>query len=268
MNMQKLAFKRFFVLLLSGTISFLSLAQNDYTVLKVYGSITYKKLDRELAKGDQYKEKDVLIFKTDDSRAAVINPEKGRLMITKSANSSTSGVNFVPGLSNVSTRGMNVTTLSDLENEFAGEYLLLNKVKVVISKTNFPLSDETFFYIKYKYNNEEINKKLGFNSDTLIIDKNELLTVDGKAINPGETGDMKIYYYKNKNSILICDFITVFPDKTDLQNEISLIIDSYKNKESKFVYDEIKAYIIENYGKPNDYDLKNWLKSAFRFPDF
>ena len=257
--------KAIYVLLFSSLLTFLCSAQNDYTVLKVYGTITYKKLDRELAKGDQFKDKDVLIFKTTESRAAVISPEKGRLMITKSNSNDASGMNFVPGLSNISTRGGSINTLMDLENEFAGEYLLLNIAKINVGKTNFPQNEESFFYIKYKYNNEEINKKLAFSGDTLIINVNELLQVDGKPIQLGETSDMKLYYLKDKNSTLICDFIAIFPDKKALLNEITIILNTYTNKESKYLYNEIKSYITEFYGKPNDFDLRNWLKVNLNF---
>ena len=173
------------IFLLSGIILSDGIAQNDYTVLKVYGGITYKKLDRDLLKGDQIKDKDVLIFKTNDSRAAVISPEKGRLMITKSNTGGVSDVNFVPGLSNISTRGSGVNSLTDLENEFTGHYLLLNHAEIPITKSLYPQNDESFFYIKYIFNNEEINKKLAYRGDTLVIDVTELLQVDGKPIQLG-----------------------------------------------------------------------------------
>ena len=256
---------RLFLFLSLGVMTSMSFAQNDYTVIKVYGTITYKKLDRYLIKGDQFKDKEILIFKTNDSRAAVISPEKGRLMITNSSNNGTSGMNFVPGLSNISTRSININSIYDIENEFSGQYLLLNRAKIPISKNLYPQNDESFFFIKYTFNKEEINKKLNFSGDTLVIDVKELLQVDGKPIQLADNSQMKLYYYKNKSSELICEFTAVMPDKEALQKEIAIIVNTYTNKESKFVFDEIKAYLTEFYGKPNDFDLNNWLKSVFLF---
>ena len=53
-------------------------AQADYKVIKVNGSIVYVRTGSSMAEGDVFAEDEDLDFATPNSRAAVINPEKGR----------------------------------------------------------------------------------------------------------------------------------------------------------------------------------------------
>lgn len=262
--MKKSIISRLFILLSLVVITTFGFAQSGYTVIKVYGSINSKKLARNLVSGDQFYDKEVLVFKTNDARAAVVHPEKGRLMITNTLNSNASDVNYVPGLSNIRTRGI-ITSRLDIENEFKGKYLLLNNARIPINNELFPQSAETFFFVKYKVGEEEINKKFAFSGDTLIIDEKELLLVDGKPVKLAEINPMKLYYFKDLTSELISEFTLLLPDKLVLQKEVANIINTYKTKEHKFVFDEIMAYLTEYYGKPNEADLTNWLFATFKF---
>jgi hypothetical protein len=84
------------------------------------------------------------------------------------------------------------------------------------------------------YNKEAINKKLRFADDTLIIDSKELQRIDEKPVKHEEITEMELYYYHDNTSTHICNFTVVIPDKENLKNEISVIIDTYKNKDKKF----------------------------------
>jgi len=250
---------------IAGVIAFLFAgiltlkAQGDYTVIKVYGNIMLKKDNKNLTQGDRFSDKDVLIFQSKESKAAVVHPEKGRLMLTEASGGGKA--NFVPAMSNVSTRGVNVTTASDLVNEFQGSYIFFNQVKLKVNSKSYPLSEQSFFFIRYKYKGEEINKKLAYSSDTVVIDKNELLKVDGKAVEASVIVEMKLYFMNNKKSTYICTFNPVFPDMASLQKEIEIISQTMNNKDKIFLLDEIEAYLLENYGKFDKTDLRCWLNT-------
>lgn len=234
-------------------------AQSDYTVIKVYGDILLKKDNRSLNQGDRFSDKDVLVFRTTESKAAVVHPEKGRLIISEASGGSKS--NFVPAMSNVSTRGVNVTTASDLINEFKGNYIFFNKVNLKVNPNLFPLGENSFFFIRYTYEGETINKRLGYTSDTVIINKDELLRVDGTPVDAKQISEMKLFFMKDKKTSFICAFNPVFPEMELLKKEIQIIAQTLSSKDKLFLIDEIEAYLIENYGKFDKTDLRVWLNT-------
>jgi len=230
---------------------FTNLFSQNYKVIKVDGNILYKKNDNPLKKGNSFGEGEEFLFKTSNSRAAVIRPGKGRFILKPdNSNLAYAKANLAPAMSNMSSRAGALVNKVDLENYFKGKYVIIDKVKLKISKTEFPMDDKHFFYISYKYKGEDVNKKLTNIDDTLIIDRKELLTVDKKPIpNPNIT-DMKIN--------------PVFPDVPALKEEVQMIIDSFSDKSKSVKVKEVTSYINDFYGKPDKENLEFWLKAQFK----
>lgn len=254
-----------FVVLIFTTSFINSFAQLNYRVIKVKGSIVILESGESLLLGTVFSDNDKLHFKTANSLAAVINPQKGRFLITPEnkddfANSKT---NFLPAMSNISSRGGSIINMNDMQNHFKGNYVVLYKSALQINSEKYPMNEKQFFFLRYKYLDEEINKKLGFSNDTLIIDRETLYTVDGKPIpNPDDTG-IKLFYRKGNESVLISEFNLIFPDNDELKREVSIILDEFINKSSEKKVNEVTSYINEYYGKPNQDNLKVWLKENF-----
>jgi len=246
---------------------FTNLFSQNYKVIKVDGNILYKKNDNPLKKGSSFSEGEEFLFKTSNSRAAVIRPGKGRFILKPdNSNLAYAKANLAPAMSNMSSRAGALVNKVDLENYFKGKYVIIDKVKLKISKTEFPMDDKHFFYISYKYKGENVPKKLSYVNDTLIIDRQELLTVDGKAIpNPNIT-DMKIVYRDataNSNTT-ISSFNPVFPDVEMLKEEVQMILDSFADEKKSQKINEVTSYINDFYGKPDKENLEFWLKSQFK----
>ena len=239
-------------------------AQSNYTVIKVYGNISLQKSKKELSQGDQFSEKDVLVFRDEESKAVVINSAKGRFFITPpSSTNLASKSSFVPAMSNVSSRSGGLISIIDLKNYFDGNFLILNRIKININHELFPMNDTSFFFLRYVYKGEIINKKLDFMGDSLLIDKEALFTVDGKPIPNPDISDMKLYYYSSKQAALINEFEPVFPDMDALKIEIKLILSVLEGKSSEEKMDEIISYLNENYGKSNRENVVSWMKKNF-----
>ena len=153
-------------------------AQDKFTVIKVSGSILIQSTGSALGIGTAFSQNEDLLFKIPESRAAVINPKRGRFLLTSNNMSEfkDSKSNFLPATGNISARGSdNILNANDLTTFFEGNFVVFDKVKIKISPAFFPMNAQKYFYIRYLYKNETINKKLAYNSDTLIINKNELL---------------------------------------------------------------------------------------------
>jgi len=240
-------------------------AQSTYTVIKVFGGIQYKTTKKAMTQGDKYSSGDALIFDNSDAKAAVVNKEKGRFMITPPASGKLDAPpNFVPAMGNVSMRAGLLNNSLEVKNHFSGNYLILNKVFIKISSQTYPMSDTTFFYMTYTYKGEQINKKLAFTSDSLIIERSTLFTVDGSPIPNPDLSVMRLYYLSNNKASFISEFNPVFPDLNALKAEISVLLHEISDKNYQEKLDEVLAYLNEFYGKPNIENVKEWLHNEFK----
>jgi hypothetical protein len=257
-----------YVLILSFS-SYSILAQDKFTVIKVSGNIVIQSSGSELGIGTAFGQNEDLLFKSNESRAAVINPKRGRYLLTSNnvLEFRNSKSNFLPASGKVSARGVsNILNINDLQKYFEGNYVIFDKIKIKISPAAFPMEEKKYFYLRYNYKSETINKKLKYNADTLIINKDELLTIDGKQIPNPEITEMKLMYMEEGEKYVstpICVFTPIFPDFEQLKKEVQIIIDQMKDKSYDEKINEISAYVNDFYGKPEENNLKTWVKDTF-----
>lgn len=250
-----------FAFVFSGSLQ----AQDKFTVIKVSGNIVIVRTGSPLDIGTAFEQNEDLLFKSSVSRAAVINPQRGRYLLTADNVDEfrSSRSVFLPSSEKISSRGGKaILSVDDLRDYFGGNFVILNKVKIILNPDIFPMSDKKYFYIRYSYKNETINKKLSFHGDTLIISRDELLTIDGKQIPNPEVSEMKLMYMEeglNYVSTPICAFTPVFPEYDQLKKEVNLIIDQMKGKTFDEKFAEIISFINDFYGKPDEENIKLWL---------
>jgi hypothetical protein len=235
---------------------------DTYKVIKVNGLIVYKKSSKNMLQGDEFSENEELVFKTADSKAAVISVQKGRFILAPGTdkNKYAAKSNLLPASSNVSSRDGAVLNLLDLQNLFTGNLVVLNKTKVFVGKETFPMNDKCFFYLRYKYGTEEINKKLSFEGDKIIFDRSEILSVDGKPVNMDKI-DCKLYYLNDlKNSSLVNEFTLALPENETMKAEIGILLQEVSNKQYGQKIDEVMAYLKDFYGKSRKPNVMEWMK--------
>lgn len=242
-------------------------SQEKFKVIKVNGTITLKAKGISLQTGTVFAENEDLLFRSEDATAAVINSQKGRLILT-SRNHDLSGAssNYLPPMYNVASRGFgSLISLSDLRNQFSDKCAVLGRQLLEINPANFPMNKENFFFIRYIYKGEEINKKLDYSGDTLIIDKRTLYQVDGKPIQKPDNAQAVLFYRKGSESQLINNFELVFPEEKQLASEVKIILDEFAQKPAKEKMNEVAAYISDNYGKVSRENLLAWLEKNTGF---
>ncbi|MCX6334948.1 MAG: hypothetical protein NT092_11700 [Bacteroidia bacterium] len=242
--------------------SLISSGQEDFKVIKVNGSIVMKTNNVSLQTGTVFSDKETLVFGTDDATAAVINEQKGRMILTsKSHDLSAARSNYLPAMYNISTRGGSLSNLIDLQNHFSGKYVVLDRSEIVLDEMSFPMDKDNFFFLRYTFKSEEINKKLEFNADTLIIDKKSLYTIDGKPIPRPDNTVIKLFYRNGDKSVQINEFNLIFPDTKQLKEELKIILETMKDRSPKEQIGEINAYLYEEYGKVYQPNLTSWLEN-------
>jgi len=239
-------------------------SQENFKVIKVNGSILLKAKGISLETGTVFSDKEDLLFRSEDATAAVINSQKGRLILTsKNHDLSSASSNHMPSMYNISSRGGPLLNNNDLSNHFSGKYVVLDRQVIKIDSKSFPMDNNNFFFLRYVYKGEEINKKLGFSADTLIIEKKSLFTVDGKPIPGADNTSLKIFYRKGDESLFISSFDLIFPEMNQLKKETDIILSEIKNKTAKEKIGEVDSYINEFYGKVYHDNLLFWLETNF-----
>lgn len=246
-----------FIIVLDVNLS----GQENFKVIKVNGTIVLKTKGVSLETGTVFSDKEDLLFRSEDATAAVINSQRGRLILTnKNHDLATAKSNFLPSMYNISTRGGSMGNLIDLKNQFSGKYVVLDRQYLTINEDNFPMDDSHFFFLRYKYKGETINKKLSFSGDTLFIDKKNLYAVDGNPIPSPDNTEITLFYMKGTEYVLINIFDLIFPDTEQLKKEVQIILDELKDKPFKEKFTEVSSYINELYGKVYQINLLSWLE--------
>jgi hypothetical protein len=255
--------KNVFYLIIAMLISPTGYSQVTFTDIKVNGAIEIVRTGQKLLTGLEFSEKEKLNFKTTTSTAAVINSQKGR-MILQPDNIEKNKANYLPAMGNISTRSVAISNVEELRKHFSGKYVIINSTEILISLPEYPMNEENFFYIQYDYNGEEINKKLKHEQKVLIIDKNELFKVDGNTIAVPDNIKLRLYYVKdNKVHTLISEFSPIIPDLDLLKNEVKIILDELEGKDSREKVKEVTGYIFDFYGNVDEDSVKKWLNENF-----
>jgi hypothetical protein len=245
----------------SGTVD----AKEKYTVIKVIGTIVLQKTGNLLASGDVILATEPIIFKTPDSKASVISSEKGRFVLAPGGSESVVDVksSLIPPMSNISSRNGPILSIVDVQNYFSGDYVILDKALVNISKNIFPMNDTSFFFFTFIHQGEEVNKKLLHKHETLIIERAELFKIDEKPIAVNAETKVKVGYYSGKQALYLNEMNLLAPDLQKLKQEVKLILDNISKKSAKEKASEIYSYLNEFYGKADQDHVNEWLKSEF-----
>ncbi|HYG50531.1 MAG TPA: hypothetical protein VD905_06490 [Flavobacteriales bacterium] len=237
---------------------------DNYKVIKVNGQIVVTATGKPLAQGDIFKENTPLDFGSPEAKATVINAEKGRFILTSQAKSSKAS-NLIPAINNIASRGGAVLTIIDLQNLFAGNFCVIEKMKVKIAAPDYKMNADNFFYLQYKYKGEAINKPMSYTGDSLVIDKVELYKVDGKPITAPDDTQVTLFFRDNvkKTAKTISTFNLIFPNENELREEIKIIINELKTKNASQKTDEVLSYLNEFYGKADRDNVQPWLQKNF-----
>jgi hypothetical protein len=239
-------------------------SQEDFTVIKVNGSILLKARGISLETGTVFSAKEDLLFRSEDATAAVINAQKGRIVLSsKNRDLSAASTNQMPSMYSIGTRGAVVPEEFTLSSYFSGKHVVLDKEMIEVDGIEYPMNSDQYFFLRYNYKGEEINKKLGFSGDTLCIDKTTLFTVDGNPIPNAENTLIKLFYRKGKESVLISEFDLIFPDMDQLKKEVEIILSQISGKTTDGKVREIKSYLNDFYGSASLTNISRWLETNF-----
>lgn len=246
-----------------------SYAQLPFKVITVNGEIVATKANVTLENGIEVNSDDNFDFRKPNSRAAMINSERGRVILTEqNAADAFSRAAFAPSMSSVSSRSGAVSSIVELQNIFTSKMVIIDKIDLQVGADYFPMEEQKFFFIRFTYNNETINKRLPFKGDVLSIEKSELYVVDGNPIPAPDTKELALYYHRRTDdkpeSILISTFEPIFLNGESIKAEVKIIVDEFEGQPSDKVLAEVYDYLSSFYGSIDRAHLEQWLKKEFK----
>ena len=251
-----------------------AVAQEKYSVIAVKGSISLKKSGTALKAGDQISSEDQVSFYNAESSAALFSPSQGRFTLSPVAKSNGSGTEFIayvkasitPARKSLATRaGGIIKNKVELAAHFGtSPYLILGTDQVRLSVEAFPMSDKAFFFVRYTYEGEAINKKLSHEGENLLLSATEIMAIDGKSVDASKCSDFKLFYYDTAagTTAEIATFYPVFPDESKIRTELSCLVSLLKDqqKEKDFIVKEASAFLSDFYGNTRPDQLGDWMQ--------
>ena len=261
----------FLILIISNT----SISQ-CYTILSVKGEIVSEKTGQPIKEMDEICATDKLTFSTPDSKAAVLSPEQGRYVIKlnqKKKDALTAFVSSVlfAGKERLSTKIIDFDEL-ELENatfyksEFGDSYFIIRESKIFVDSKFFPMNEHNYFFVKYLFDGKEIEKKLKFNNEALIINK-DIFKYEDFIINPETVDSIEFYYFDREKSkkIKLNTFKLAFADEEKLYAELSNFISILKkaDKIDYIITQEVFYFLNDVYGNVNGNDVSAWIEEKF-----
>lgn len=249
-----------------------------YNVIHVKGTIKVESSGAILKSGSVLNSDDKVIFGSKDAKAAVFSPGKGRFTLSPGSKSETVGSEFlayvkqslIPGKSALSTRaGETLKNVVDIKAYFeSGPMLILGETEVKFSESAFPMNDNTFFFLRYHYQGEHVNKKLSYKGQTLVLDMEEILKVEEVVISKDEISGLSLHYYnaeeQTANELANVEEMAGM-NKELFKEAVSPLISSLQagKYEKGKIIDEVEGYLTEFFGRPDKVQLKEWVLTEF-----
>jgi hypothetical protein len=251
---------------------------DQYVILHIKGSLKLASSGKALKAGDKVDEKAKVIFGTASTMAAVFHPSRGRFILKPQSQDNGSSElstflseTIVAGRSKMSTKAGKLT--NDLEFQalfeanpkeyFEGNFLLFSEETAFeFALGEYPQDAGNFFFIRYQYQGDHINKKIPVDGNRFLINTEELFKVDGNPITPSDAKELTLYLRDAANSASrkICQIRFKVIDKTALTNELHLIKPYLSGLGRQERINEVIGYLADTHGRADEDALVDFLK--------
>jgi hypothetical protein len=121
--------------------------------------------------------------------------------------------------------------------------------------------------MNYDFKEDNIDKKLDYKNDTLIMIKRNLFKIDGKEVDGKFAENFKFYYYdqpKNKHTFL-GKMTPYFPVDERLKEETDVIVTKLQqiNATEEAIVKELGGFILQHYGTVISGDFTQWILEIY-----
>jgi hypothetical protein len=242
------------------------------------GSVVSKNMGREFQTGDIISTDDELTFRNAEDMVGLVRSDGKRFILKNKEEKKGAKLKYddakMIGKTRIEWKNLTLSTMDDLKEYFSeGSFIFLDSVaKIRINQKTFPQNGAQFFYFHFLWNGpngpEEVDKKLDFKKDTLILKQATIFKVDKKPIEQKDVKDINIMYLNRGEVTKIGPFNVIFPNQEHMKSEVRILVEKLTaNKFSPVqIQGEVEAYIRQFHGSIDRINLINWLKVKFNVP--
>jgi hypothetical protein len=230
--------------------------------------------------GDIIKPGDQLKFEDSSAGAVVISSLSGKYTLNAPGEDlfsdelvadARSALKSISNRTQLSSRAekMIYKDLGDLWNDevffIIGPYL-----SVDLDKSTYPLSDVNYIAFDYMAEEEEVNKKLEFDSQVLKIDKFTLIDIKECKLKHDTLQGVSIFQYNLSEGLIskISETDIIFVHKSLLTDELLIIKDILKKKgqDRNSIINYMAQYFLDVYGNTEHGALMSFIENEV-YPD-
>ena len=128
----------------------------------------------------------------------------------------------------------------------------------VVSPLAYPMDEKRFFFVRYLYRGEVINKRLDSRGDTLIFERKRFYSVDSAPVEPSETSEHALHYYDAATGkairLTVLSFVSISDD------EFGRLAAELKGFDGEDKIDVLREVITGLYGSVSDSDIISALR--------
>ena len=246
------------ILFFVPVVCFTQTTSSLYHVVKVDGNILNINQDKSLSRGDKVLATDNLKFQSSGASALAIseNSEKFSLKppdigVISDNNESISvmlSASPIVSRNQLSTRGKADLgkPIVDLRSYFGKKDFTVigDSLWIKLDESIYPLNNNEFIVFYYLINDVQVSKKVGFNKQRLVIEKEKLIKSKENKLAGNIINEMEIYQYERSTdkSNLITKINLVFIDEQELKSEFDAMLPVINNVFS--TNNEKKEYLI------------------------
>ena len=261
-----------FALLLTFLTANLCIAQDNFTVIKVSGTVLSQKNNRALISGDKIQSKDALRFNSKDAYIILYSPKTGRKIIKGVPDESPHEFmellqSYVkPSDKSTASRNAGSKYLDQLEQMLKYDTLLiLGDGRIPIETDKLKIDKPAGIRVIYKSGSNTRQKTI---SDNQSFSLNRS-TVFDKEI-PAAMPQVALQYYVNEaedfafaEGTFIGKFVPRYVEEVELKKEVSALMSAMAENSISDgdQFKEIKGFLVWSYGGIIDENLKSWLKA-------
>ena len=244
----------FGIKLMAASLMLLPFASNaqknvNYKVVKVQGEIQRVKTGNLLSIGEDVVSNENFSFKTNYSRAVVVNKEKGCVIL--SARNDNEGSQFLPSPNNMSVRAALPTQPSEVIEYYYGDVFISGYDSLKIDDSKLLINDDSYFTVKYNADGKDYSEKLGYKNGKLALPLSLLENKPAKVT---------LCYNDEFGESNKTEFSPVYADKEVLKGELELIFSTMKGKRDAKVLSSA-TFVNDFYGKTTEEAVDAWIKN-------
>lgn len=224
----------------------------NYKVVKVQGEIQRVKTGNVLSIGEDVVSNENLNFKSNYSRAVVVNKDKGCMIL--SANYDNGGPQFMPSPNNLSVRAALPAQPSEVLEFFDGNVAITGYDSLKIDDDKLMIGDDSYFTVNFEANGQKVNEKLTLRNGKLALPESVLKNKPEKV----EVCYNDEFGVSNKS-----EFTPVYINDEVLKEELNVIFNTLKGKKDSKVSASVN-FVNDFYGKTTPVSVESWINNNIK----